>query len=126
MAGNNNDDKPVSVENSDKVEKPEETSVDKSESVQADTSSEKTPEKDEDSEDIDAEDFVEDFIVDSFEEDSEAKVNELNAQAVHLSGLKEAHDIDFFPPFHHWGRQDRHGLCSPCFRRRHGCRRCSC
>lgn len=97
MAENKNDDKPVSVRNSDKVEKPEETSVDKSESVQADTSSEKTPEKDEDSEYIDVEDFVEDFIVDSSEEDSEAKVNELNAQAEHLSGLKEAHDIDVFP-----------------------------
>ena len=43
MAENNNDNKPVSIENSDKVEKPEETSVDKSESLQADTSSKKTP-----------------------------------------------------------------------------------
>lgn len=93
MVGNNNDDKPVSVENSDKVEKPEETSVDKSESLQADTSSEKTPEKDEDSEDIDVEDFVEDFIVDSSEEDSEAKVRELSDQAEYLSGLKEGHGI---------------------------------
>lgn len=96
MAENNNDDATVSVGNGDKIEKPEDVSSEKSQTVQPDSTSENPSEKDDVTEDIDIEDFVEDFIVDSSEEESEAKVRELSDQADHLSGLKEGHDIDVF------------------------------